>query len=192
MKRKISLFLIPLIATLGGTLFAGEAVIVPGDFLLDGPEARQHILVLEKEGGVFAGTIENAQLISSDPKIVTIDQANGVAIPKKNGSVTISAKTSKGVAKAKVTVKNFSGDFAWSFRNHVLPVLSKRGCNTGACHGAVAGKGGFRLSLRGWDAGGDFYTITRESRGRRAEPADPARSLLLTKPTMATPHKGGK
>ena len=30
-----------------------------------------------------------------------------------------------------------------SFRNHVIPVLTKAGCNSGACHGAAAGKNGF-------------------------------------------------
>lgn len=79
-----------------------------------------------------------------------------------------------------------------SFRNDVLPVLTKQGCNSGGCHGALAGKGGFRLSLRGYDPGSDHYNITRDARGRRIELAAPARSLLLTKPTMATPHKGGK
>ena len=79
-----------------------------------------------------------------------------------------------------------------SFRNDVLPVLSKLSCNAGACHGALAGKGGLRLSLRGYDPAADHYNLTRDARGRRIELAAPARSLLLTKPTMATPHKGGK
>ena len=38
---------------------------------------------------------------------------------------------------------------AISFRNDVMAVLSKAGCNLGACHGNFNGKGGFRLSLRG-------------------------------------------
>ena len=46
--------------------------------------------------------------------------------------------------------------FAWSFRNHVESVLAKTGCNSGACHGALAGKNGFKLSLRGYDPEGDF------------------------------------
>ena len=79
-----------------------------------------------------------------------------------------------------------------SFRNDVLPILSKAGCNTGGCHGALAGKGGFRLSLFGYDPEADYLSITRESRGRRVEMADPGASLLLTKPTTALPHKGGK
>ncbi len=78
-----------------------------------------------------------------------------------------------------------------SFRNDVQPVLAKMGCNTGACHGALAGKGGFKLSLRGYDAMADYLAITRNARGRRIEPTDPGRSLLLAKPTMAVPHKGG-
>lgn len=78
-----------------------------------------------------------------------------------------------------------------SFRNDVLPVLSKLGCNSGACHGALAGKGGFRLSLRGFDPAGDYFNIVKQSRGRRIEFSEPARSLFLTKPTGAVPHKGG-
>ena len=69
------------------------------------------------------------------------------------------------------------------FRRHVLPILSKLGCNSGACHGALAGKGGFRLSLNGYDPTGDYFNISTQSLGRRIEMADPGRSLLLTKPT---------
>ena len=79
-----------------------------------------------------------------------------------------------------------------TFRNHVQPVLSKAGCNAGACHGAAAGQNGFRLSLRGYDDEGDFITLTRQALGRRINPADPGRSLMLLKATGTLPHKGGK
>ncbi|MDE0740446.1 MAG: DUF1553 domain-containing protein [Planctomycetota bacterium] len=79
-----------------------------------------------------------------------------------------------------------------SFRNDVLPVLSKVGCNSGGCHGSLAGKGGFRLSLNAYDPATDHYNITREMRGRRIEPSAPARSLFVIKPTAAVRHKGGK
>ena len=79
-----------------------------------------------------------------------------------------------------------------SFRHDILPILSKQGCNGGGCHGAIAGKGGFRLSLNAYDPIADHYNITKHARGRRIEPAAPARSLLLTKPTAALKHKGGK
>ncbi len=78
-----------------------------------------------------------------------------------------------------------------SFRNHVQPILAKAGCSSGACHGAAAGQGGFKLSLRGYDNEGDFLALTRGAFGRRVSTTDPARSLLLMKATSAVPHKGG-
>src|SRR5437016_12564181 len=50
---------------------------------------------------------------------------------------------------------------AWSFRNHVQPVLAKNGCSAGASHGGAAGQNGFQLSLRGYDDEGNLLTLTR-------------------------------
>ncbi len=80
----------------------------------------------------------------------------------------------------------------YSFRNHVLPVMTKAGCNSGACHGAAAGKNGFKLSLRGYDPEVDYETITRQALARRVNRTEPAKSLLLLKPTLALPHMGGR
>ena len=79
-----------------------------------------------------------------------------------------------------------------SFLNEVMPVLTKAGCNQGACHGKGAGQNGFRLSLRGYAPDEDHRWITREFDGRRIDPAAPAGSLLVTKPTAQVPHEGGK
>ena len=79
-----------------------------------------------------------------------------------------------------------------SFRNDVMPVLSKAGCNAGACHGNKSGKGGFKLSLRGQDPGDDYVTLTRDLFARRVDPIDPGRSLMLLKPTAQLAHEGGK
>jgi hypothetical protein len=66
------------------------------------------------------------------------------------------------------------------------------GCNAGACHGAAAGKNGFSLTLRGYDPAADYDAITRQAGGRRVNRLEPARSLLLVKPTEVVPHVGGK
>src|SRR3978361_1263420 len=79
-----------------------------------------------------------------------------------------------------------------SFRNQIQPILARYGCSSGACHGAAAGQGGFKLSLRGYDDEGDYLQITRSVLGRRVSLDDPARSLLLLKSTKAIPHKGGE
>lgn len=80
----------------------------------------------------------------------------------------------------------------WSFRNHVIPVLTRLGCNSGACHGSASGKNGFKLTLRGFDPEMDFNVLSRQSLGRRINQIEPARSLLLLKPTMAVGHAGGE
>jgi hypothetical protein len=97
-----------------------------------------------------------------------------------------------GIISATATEPTTSKSSTWSFRNDVQPVLAKAGCSSGACHGAAAGQGGFKLSLRGYDDEGDWRTITRGAFGRRLVPSDPGHSLLLTKPTAAVPHKGGQ
>ncbi len=79
-----------------------------------------------------------------------------------------------------------------TFRNQVQPILARFGCSAGACHGAAAGQGGFKLSLRGYDDEGDYLTITKSAQGRRVCLDDPARSLILLKATRTIPHKGGE
>jgi hypothetical protein len=79
-----------------------------------------------------------------------------------------------------------------SFRNQVIPILTKAGCNSGSCHGAAAGKNGFKLTLRGYDPELDYLTLTRQASGRRINLQEPARSLMLLKATRAVPHMGGR
>jgi hypothetical protein len=78
------------------------------------------------------------------------------------------------------------------YRHEVAAVFAKGGCNAGACHGNLNGKGGFRLSLRGEDPDFDWVSLTLDALGRRVNPHDPAASLLLLKATGAVPHEGGR
>lgn len=80
----------------------------------------------------------------------------------------------------------------FSFATRILPVLTKAGCNTGECHGAAIGAGGFRLSLLGYDPESDHLHITRERNARRVDLGSPEQSLLLRKPSKQTPHEGGR
>jgi len=79
-----------------------------------------------------------------------------------------------------------------SFTNELIPILTRQGCNQGACHGKGAGQNGFRLSLRGYAPEQDIASITREYNGRRIDRNIPARSLLLTKATGGATHEGGR
>jgi hypothetical protein len=79
-----------------------------------------------------------------------------------------------------------------SFRNDVMAVLSRAGCNQGACHGNQNGKNGFKLSLRGQDPEFDLLALTRDTFGRRTDTTRPADSLILRKATATVAHEGGK
>lgn len=77
------------------------------------------------------------------------------------------------------------------FSTHVMAVLSRAGCNQGACHGNLNGKGGLKLSLRGEDSQWDYRVLVRDQGGRRVDVVDPASSLVLSKATGKVPHQGG-
>ena len=175
----------------GRDLWADDTLVVlPHEVTLTGPEARQTLLAEIRDGSLAIGSVRSGITWSSnDERIARI--VDGILIPVGNGSTTISAAARGQVATATVRVEQFDAPHSWSFRNHVQSVLSKTGCNSGPCHGAAAGKNGFKLSLRGYDPEHDFFSLTRQSRGRRVVLDDPGRSLVLTKPTGAIPHKGG-
>jgi Protein of unknown function (DUF1553)/Protein of unknown function (DUF1549)/Bacterial Ig-like domain (group 2) len=166
-------------------------VLLPKEISLTGPEARQSLLVEKFKGTHFTGQVTNGvQFTSSDTKVARIEGAT--VVPVGNGTATITAKVGGQTVSAKATVRKVDEPFAWSFRNSVQSVLTRSGCNMGACHGAAAGQGGFRLSLRGYDDDGDHTILTRGAMSRRVTLADPARSLLLLKATATVPHKGGQ
>jgi len=163
--------------------------LLPESFTLTGPEGRQSLIVESYLGANATGQFADAKLESSNTAVVKIEK--GVAIPVANGTAIVTATTNSGSATAEVTVAAIDQPFAWNFRNHVESVLSKTGCNSGACHGALAGKKGFKLSLGAFDPVADYFFITRQARARRVVMSDPGRSLVLTKPSGAVPHKGG-
>jgi len=169
---------------------APKAELLPVAMTLDGSEARHGVLAVRVEGGDPSGEAKVSRIWAENEAVAIVE--DGVVIGRGDGTTRILAETDAGPASATVTVKNFAETPEWNFSNHVMPVLARNNCNMGACHGAIAGKGGFRLSLRGYNPAGDYYTITRELRGRRVELAAPGQSLILTKPTAATPHKGGR
>ena len=79
-----------------------------------------------------------------------------------------------------------------TFERDVVPLLTRLGCNAGACHGKARGQNGFQLSLLGFDPDFDLSAIAHEARGRRVFPAAPDRSLLLLKAAAKVPHGGGR
>src|SRR5438309_4140089 len=77
------------------------------------------------------------------------------------------------------------------FERHVMGLFGRMGCNGGSCHGSFQGKGGFRLSLFGYEPERDYFNVTRDGLGRRISVSDPDNSLLLLKASGQVEHAGG-
>ncbi|HEV2383094.1 MAG TPA: DUF1549 domain-containing protein [Terriglobia bacterium] len=166
--------------------------ILPSSIAILGPRYTQRLVV---EGTFADGHQEDmtaqARITSSDPKVALMDK-DGFALPQGDGEASVTATVEGHRATSTVNVKDYAAATVWSFRNDVLPVMTKVGCNSGPCHGAAAGKNGFKLTLRGYDPDTDYYTLTHQALARRTDEIEPAKSLILLKPTLTIAHGGGK
>jgi hypothetical protein len=174
-----------------GVSSAADLKILPADIPLTGPHAGQRLLVVSADGAsVSADLTGKVKLTSSNPAVAKVDE-EGTVRAVGDGEAVITTRDGARTATATVRVRGVTAPHTWSFRNHVIPVLTRLGCNSGACHGALAGKGGFKLSLRGFAPEEDHFVLTRQALGRRVNPLHPAHSLMLRKPTLAVSHGGG-
>jgi hypothetical protein len=169
-----------------------KIAILPPSVSIAGPHYSQRILV---EGTFLDGHQEDLTsraTVAISNRTVGVLEMNDVVMPVADGQATITASLHGHQATAALSVTNYSTGNTWSFRNDVLPVMTKVGCNSGPCHGAAAGKNGFKLSLRGYDPITDYFVLTHQALARRTNRLQPARSLILLKPTATIPHGGGR
>ena len=145
------------------------------------------------------GAEDGLTLSIQDPQVAELlEQSDGMWLVKgkQTGTTRLiaSRKTPQGVevqSQAILEVRLPEGPIDWEFANHIEPILARNGCNMGACHGALAGKGGFRLSLRGYDPPSDHFNLVKQDNARRVELAQPEASLVLLKASGVVSHKGG-
>jgi hypothetical protein len=170
---------------------AVELAVEPAEVTLTHVEAKQHLLVSGKlADGSFRDLSRSAVYASTNPAVAIVS-AQGLITPKGPGEAAIQVQSDGVQSTVKVTVKDVALRPV-SFSNDVMPILSKAGCNQGACHGAASGKKGFKVSLRGYDPVTDYPILTRGTTGRRLNFNAPEQSLLLLKPSAVVPHEGGK
>ncbi|MCA9134330.1 MAG: DUF1549 domain-containing protein, partial [Planctomycetales bacterium] len=163
----------------------------PSSIVLSDPRARQQVLVSGYgHDDKPRDWTQAARLTSLDPNIVEV--RGSVLFPLSDGSTELLVEVGSARQSIAVEVSGMNAPRPVAFETEVLVALSKQGCNSGACHGSPSGKGGFRLSLRAFDRQLDELTLIREDFGRRVNPLEAAKSLLLHKPLMKVAHGGGK
>jgi Protein of unknown function (DUF1549)/Protein of unknown function (DUF1553) len=164
--------------------------VFPPVIKLSGPRSRAQLVVT---GHYADGSVQDltraSQFATTAAGVVVVEQ--GIALPQHDGQAEVAVVAGGRAAVVPVEVTEYDRPEPVSFEFDALAALSKQGCNSGACHGSPSGKGGFRLSLRAFDAALDKLTLIREDLGRRTNPLDPDGSLLLNKPLMKLPHGGG-
>jgi len=165
--------------------------VFPTNVQLAAPNRTMRLVVTGiYENGVVQDLTNVAVVAAKDDKVARIEKTQ--IIPAGNGHTDVSVKVGSHELSVPVDVSNFERPESVSFNYGALAVLSKQGCNQGACHGSPSGKGGFRLSLRAYDPALDIETLVREAFNRRTNLYEPEASLLLRKPLMEVAHGGGR
>lgn len=169
---------------------SGGIQVVPSALKLIHHRHEHSLIVSGKTSeGIAVDLSSQAVMTSADPTIAAVE--NGWVKPLKSGQTQIVVQAAGQTVNVPVTVELPPAERPYSFRHEVMPVLSKGGCNMGACHGYSLGKNGFKLSLRGGEAQQDYLAVFGDQFGRRINLVKPAESLLLTKPLGEVPHRGG-
>ncbi len=185
---KSSLLLLGL--QLVSTLHAGELEVSPKKIELKGRLDRQQILVMSTVSGQPQDVTRIADFSIENEKLASI--RDSVVTPIASGKTTLHVEL--GAARVSVPIEIVDGErmLPVTLERDVIPILTRRGCNSGACHGKQRGQNGFQLSLLGFDPTFDLHAMAFEARGRRIFPALPRQSLMLRKPTGEMSHGGGK
>jgi hypothetical protein len=169
----------------------GDIHVQPAELVLTHPRRPHSLLVTGRSAeGLSLDLTAQASYRSSNDKVAAVSVLGWVR-PVGTGTADITVTAAGKAAVVKVAVKLPAREPPVSFRQDVMPVLSKGGCNAGACHGYSLGKNGFKLSLRGSDPADDYTWITDEFFERRVNRHNPPASLILAKPLGDVPHEGG-
>lgn len=165
--------------------------VTPESVRLTGPTALQQLLVT----GVYADggqrDLTHFCELRAEPADVVAIGPGGLLQPLKAGDTTLVVTAGDRTLRVPVVVADFDKPRPVSFRQDFIPALNVAGCNQGACHGIPSGRGGFKLSLRGYNPPADYLELTHSALSRRTDLLDPDASLILKKGLGQVAHEGG-
>ncbi len=107
-------------------LLAAELSILPGSVTLSGPESYQQLIAEANLDNHQEDLTGAAKWTSSNSSVATVDQ-NGMVRPVSDGEAVITAAAQGRTATVTVQIKDAHAAHTWSFRNDVIPVMSKAG-----------------------------------------------------------------
>ncbi|MCK5941142.1 MAG: cell surface protein, partial [Planctomycetes bacterium] len=149
----LTLALLPAIAVAQGKLAAYPAKVT----LDSGLDAHRLVVVQTDAQGITTDVTAAAEITFATPGVA--EWRDGELLPVGDGESVARIRHGGLTAEVHVAVRDARVDPPVSFRNDVIPVLTRAGCNGGACHGAAAGKNGFGLTLFGYDPRRDLRAL---------------------------------
>src|ERR1700722_5261039 len=142
------------IALLAGTIGSAAVkpvglAISPSNPLMFGKDSHQSLLVVVSYSDHTSKDVtREARFTSANARVATVDKA-GLITAHANGGSLIAATYGALRASTTALVQRAEARLPVSFAGDILPILTKYGCNSGSCHGALNGQNGFKLSLFG-------------------------------------------
>ncbi|MGD9857743.1 MAG: DUF1549 domain-containing protein [Planctomycetaceae bacterium] len=156
------------------------------------PLERAQLVVTQHLGkGRAVDLTRRVTIVSGDEAIVAVDERGRVR-PVGDGETTITVGAGEITLAVPVSVVGVADPQPVGFGRHVVPVLTKAGCNQGACHASQFGKGNLKLSLLGYAPEEDHPQFVRDWMQRRVSLLVPEESLILRKATGSVSHGGGQ
>lgn len=177
-------------AFVGAAEMPTSFVVEPASVQLSGRLDRLQFQVTGRADGRTVDLTRAATFAVEPDSVLSVDRTGRVR-PVAEGAGTVIV--SLGDETVRIPAEVSSLDQAETgFTRDIIPILSKAGCNQGACHASQYGKGEFKLSLFGYAPEQDHPQFVRDWHQRRVSFVDPASSLILKKATLQVSHGGGQ
>ena len=164
--------------------------VAPAEITLSSRRAYRQLVVTGYFHGEPRDLTQDAEYSVSNHQTVKVTDGRVFAVG--DGKAILTVRCGGKMVHVPVAVVNATKPEPVRFKFETLPILTKQGCANGSCHGSPHGKGGFSLSLFGYDPTIDRITLTRDGFNRRTDVLEPDESLILKKPLLEIPHVGGK
>ena len=168
-----------------------ELVVRPSKILLDSPEASQQLVISSVTEKGRRDVTSSVVLTVADDSVAIVE-GRALVRPRSEGQTEITVTMGGDAVRIPIEVVKQRNPDPVSFRNEIIPILTKARCNSGGCHGKAEGQNGFKLSIFGFDAESDYASLMLNGKGRRISRTQPKSSLLLLKATSQMPHGGGR
>lgn len=164
--------------------------VFPEAIQLNSRRAYRQFVVTAYFGGEARDVTRGVTMQVADAKIARVE--NGLVTARGDGKTSLTISFTGKSLKVPVQVAHSGAPEPIRFKTETIAALTKQGCSAGSCHGSPHGKGGFSLSLFGYDPRIDKISLVRDGFNRRVDVMKPEESLMLKKPLLQVSHGGGK